>query len=534
MYGGIGGTAYLTNNLMRNQRIAGLPARRHRDGHRQPADYVATSVSYRLNLRGPSLAVHTACSTSLVAMHLACEALRNGECDMALAGGVNVELPHGIGYLGVEGFTSPDGHCRPFDAEANGTVWGSGVGVTVLKRLADAIADGDTVRAVVRGNAINNDGAGKVGFSAPSVAGQAAVIAAGGRRWPGSTRAPSATSRRTAPAPALGDPIEVAALSPVYGRDTDESRLVRHRLGQVQHRPPRPGRRRRRGDQGRAGAGARADPADAQLREAQPGASTSTRRPFFVARDPLAWKPTDGPRRAGVSSFGIGGTNAHVVLEEAPDRVPGPAARPGRRTCCRCRRRPRPRWTRRVDRLAGATWRSDGRRPADVAHTLRVGRRRAPAPGRRGRAGTPSRPARRCGTAGDVVRGDTAAPAPEVAFLFPGQGAQYAGHGRRALPDEPVFAATVDECAALLPDWDVRGAALRHRPGRGRGAAPRPRSTQPALFVVEYALARLWQHWGVRPAAMIGHSIGEYVAATVAGVFAPAGRAAAWSPPAAG
>src|SRR5215472_2853186 len=218
VYAGSNTHDYLWLNLRRNRRFATSAGNLSLSVGNNP-DYIATTVSYRLNLRGPSLTLHTACSTSLVAVHLACEALRGAECDMALAGGVCIELPHGKGYMGVGGYTSSDGHCRPFDAKADGTIWGSGAGLVALKRLSDAVADGDQIRALILGNAVNNDGAAKVGFSAPSVEGQAEAIAQAlgvadiDPRTVGYVEAHGTGT-------ALGDPIEVAALSRVYAAGT--------------------------------------------------------------------------------------------------------------------------------------------------------------------------------------------------------------------------------------------------------------------------------------------------------------------------
>ncbi|WP_416905147.1 SDR family NAD(P)-dependent oxidoreductase [Micromonospora echinospora] len=520
VYAGTGGNLYLQRHVSQNKRVGGAVHSTVSVATGNSPNYVATNVSYRLDLRGPSLTVHTACSTSLVAFHLACESLRNGECDTALAGGVNVELPHGVGFLGMEGFTSPDGRCRPFDAEANGTVWGSGVGVTVLKRLSDAVADGDTIRAVVLGNAINNDGAGKVGFTAPSVDGQMEAVAQAVALAGVDPRTISYVEAHGT-GTAMGDPIEVAALSAVYGRDTDERGWcgigsVKSNIGHlsqpsgivsviktvlamehglipptINYETPNPA----------------IDFADT---------------PFYVTNTLTKWDDDAGPRRAGVSSFGIGGTNAHVVLQEAP------AAR-------RADRRTRPAHLLHVSaktptaldtalaRLADHLARTSDGGPellADVAHTLRVGRQDHPHRATVVATDLPDAvtalrtPRRRHG---GVADGAT----PRVAFLFSGQGSQYAGMGAQLYAEEPAFAATVDECAELLrPELglDLRDLIL----GRVEDATAKlteTRYTQPALFVVEYALATLWQRAGVRPAAMIGHSIGEYVAATVAGVL---------------
>ncbi|PZF95305.1 type I polyketide synthase, partial [Micromonospora deserti] len=519
VYAGTGGSTYLHRYVMRNKRVSGGPHGIVSLATGNSPNYVATNVSYRLDLRGPSLTVHTACSTSLVAFHLACEALRNGECDMALAGGVNVELPH-VGYLGMDGFTSPDGRCRPFDAAANGTVWGSGVGVTVLKRLSDAIADGDTVRAVVLGNAINNDGAGKVGFTAPSMDGQMEAIAQAVAMADVDPRTISYVEAHGT-GTAMGDPIEVAALAAVYTKDTDDRGWcgigsVKSNIGHLSQPsgivsviktvlamehgliPP-----------------------TINYETPNPAIEFAD-TPFYVANTLTKWDTDGTPRRAGVSSFGIGGTNAHVVLEQAPEAYhPSRRVRPAQllHVSAQTATALETAVTRLADYLAGA---ADGgpEHLADVAHTLRVGRGQYPhrvavvaadLPDAVAALRTPRR--RQAG----VVDG----PAPRPAFLFSGQGSQYAGMGAQLYAEEPAFAATVDSCAELLrPELglDIRDLILGRDPQAGEKLTE-TRYTQPALFVVEYALAMLWQSAGVRPAAMIGHSIGEYVAATVAGVL---------------
>ncbi|WP_410571033.1 SDR family NAD(P)-dependent oxidoreductase [Amycolatopsis sp. cmx-4-61] len=509
VYGGTGRTGYLIENLLRNERVM---ASQHggigMSTGNQPS-YLTTSVSYKLNLRGPSLAVHTACSTSLVAVHLACEALRNGECDMALAGGVNLEMPHGIGYMGVDGFTSPDGHVRAFDAGANGTVWSSGVGVVLLKRLSQALADGDHVRAVVLGNAINNDGATKVGFSAPSVSGQTEAIAQAVGMAGVSPRTISYVEAHGT-GTALGDPIEITSLSTVYGHGVPDTGWcaigsVKSNIGHLSQA---------------AGVVALIKtvlamehgliPPTINYEAPNPGIDFP-RSPFYPARTVTKWEAADTPRRAGVSSFGVGGTNAHLVLEEAP--------------APRRHRRPHPAYLLRVsaktpETLAAAVERLADRLAgdidldlADVAHTLAAGRTEYPH-----RAAVVARDSE------DAVDGlrdprrllTAQAAELKVAFLFSGQGSQYAGMGAELYRSEPVFAAAVDECCELAGLPGLKELIF----DRGGDAQLREtRYTQPALFVVEYALATLWRSWGVRPGAMIGHSVGEYVAATVAGVF---------------
>ncbi|GIH80024.1 SDR family NAD(P)-dependent oxidoreductase [Planobispora longispora] len=474
-------------------------------------DYCATLASYKLDLRGPSYTVHTACSTALVALHIACEALRNGECDMALAGAAMLDLPQGQGYIyDQDGIVSPDGHCRPFDADAGGTIWGSGGGVIVLKRLSEAIADRDNIRAVVLGNAINNDGAGKVGFSAPSLDGQAAVIAQAlgvGGVDPRTVTYVEAHGTGTA----LGDPIEVAALSSVFAQDTADTQWcgigsVKSNIGHL-------------GQSAGVASVIKAVlslengliPPTLHYQSANPKIDFPS-SPFYVVSTPVKWERNGFPRRAGVSSFGIGGTNAHAVLEEAPPREELPRQRPAH--LLRLSARTEASLAAARERLAAHLAENPDVELADVAFTLRVGRREL----KHRAAVVATSPADAVAALADprrIVSGAKQKRAPQVAFLFPGQGAQYGGMAAELYENEPVFREAVDECAAIL---DVREQIF----ATGEEADERLRQTsltQPALFTVEYALARLWLSLGVEPAAMIGHSIGEYVAATVAGVF---------------
>src|SRR5215211_6699361 len=371
VYAGTGADHYQWTNLSRNARLWDAAAGNLGVSSRNYPDYVATLVSYKLDLRGPSLTVHTACSTSLVAVHLAAEALRNAECDMALAGGVCIELPHGRGYQGMEGYTSPDGHCRPFDARANGTLWGSGVGVAVLKRLPDAIADGDHIRAVLLGNAINNDGAAKVGFSAPSVEGQAENIA--------QALAAAAVDPRTigyveahGTGTALGDPIEVAALSTVYTRETADRQWcgigsVKSNLGHLSQAA---------GIVGLIKAVLAVEhgliPPTINFETPNPAIDIAD-SPFYVATMLTRMDAGGMPRRAAVSSFGIGGTNAHMILQEAP--APEPARREDRPAhLLRLSAATPDALAAMAQRLAGHLDDNPQLHLADVAHTLHAGR----------------------------------------------------------------------------------------------------------------------------------------------------------------
>jgi acyl transferase domain-containing protein/acyl carrier protein len=471
-------------------------------------DYVATLVSYKLNLRGPALTVHTACSTSLVALHLAAEALRNGECDLALAGGVCIELPPGRGYTYAEGGTeSPDGHCRPFDAKAAGTVWGSGGGAIALKRLADAQADGDTIRAVVLGNAINNDGSAKVGFSAPSAEGQAVAVAQALGLAGVDPRTVSYVEAHGT-GTTLGDPIEVAALTKVFGRDGDTGWCalgsVKSNIGHLSQASGVAGviKAVLAMEHGQL-------PPTLHFTEPNPEIDFAN-GPFYVPTALTPWQPAGGvPRRAGVSSFGMGGTNAHIVLEEAPT-APVTPVRPAE--LLQVSAKTGEALTAAVDRLATHLTTHPDLNLTDVAGTLRLGRT-----GHRHRAvvvardvadaaaGLRDRTRLRTGEVADGIR---------VAFLFSGQGGQHAGMGAGLYEREPAFRAAVDRCAEAYVG-DLRSVLF----GSNDELLRRTEFAQPALFTIGYALAELWRSWGVEPAAMIGHSIGEYVAATVAGVF---------------
>jgi phthiocerol/phenolphthiocerol synthesis type-I polyketide synthase E len=510
VYAGAGHLRYQWLNLRRNRQFwAGAGGQLSVTVANSP-DYVGTTVSYKLNLRGPSFTVQTACSTSAVALHLACEAVRNGECDMAIAGGANIELPHGVGYASAEGFTSPDGHCRPFDAAAEGTLWGSGAGVVLVKRLADALADGDHIRAVVLGNAINNDGSAKVGFSAPSVEGQAGAVAqavAAAGIDPRTVSYVEAHGTGTA----MGDPIEVAALSQVYGAATTDRQWcgigsVKGNIGHLSQAA---------GIVGITKAVLSLEhgivPPVAHYEQPNPNIDFEN-SPFYVVQTPSRLRGNGAPPRVGVSSFGVGGTNSHFVLEQAPapaprvhETAPAYALQLSAATA--------PALSAMAENLASHLEQHPDADLGDVAYTLRVGRAE-----RRHRAVVIARDAADAAAAlrdsHRFVPGEIAAPT-RVAFLFPGQGAQYAAMGADLYRTEAVFAAAVDECMEVL-GAEFRALFFDAQAGE---KLRQTQWTQPALFVVEYALARLWASWGVRPAAMIGHSIGEYVAATLAGVF---------------
>ncbi|MCA0354199.1 MAG: SDR family oxidoreductase [Chloroflexi bacterium] len=504
-------------------------------------DGLTTNVSYKLNLHGPSVAVQTYCSTSLVATHMACRSLRGGECDIALAGGVSVRVPVKTGYLYRDGDqVSPDGRCRTFDAEAGGANFGDGVAIVVLKRLADALADGDTIHAVIRGSAINNDGGLKVGYTAPSVVGQAKAIAAA-LDDAGVTADSISYVEAHGTATKLGDPIEIASLTKAFRASTDKVGFcgissVKPNIGHLD---------RAAGVTGLIKTVLALKhsliPPTLHFHAPNPEIDFAA-SPFYVLTEPTPWTRNGTPRRAVVNSLGVGGTNAHVVVEEAP---PAPAANPSRPTQLLLLSAKTPTaleaaTARLSDHLGGQDVNL-----ADVAYTLQVGRRVFEH--RRVMVCEDATDARSLLTKGDTQRALSRQQKPtsrNLAFVFAGVGDHYAGMAQGLYETESVFRATVDECfrilspllgadlkQALYPEGQARrngngsGVDLRALLGRDRavgGAAGPLHQTalaQPAVFVVEYALAQLLMTWGIRPHALLGYSLGEYVAAAVAGVL---------------
>ncbi|QDE72517.1 non-ribosomal peptide synthetase [Myxococcus xanthus] len=488
------------------------------------AENLATRASFKLGLRGESLSLYTACSTGLVAVHMACQSLLMRQSDVALAGAVRLAMPQRSGYLFQEGMIlSPDGHCRAFDARAAGTVPGNGVAVVVLKPLEDARRDGDRVYAVIRGSSINNDGGLKVGYTAPSVEGQADVIGEA-LAFAGLDAGDIGYVEAHGTGTSLGDPIEVAALTRAYRRHTDRKGYCA--LGSVK---PNVGHL-----DTAAGLAGLIKVSLALAHEELPPtlhferpnpAIDFANSPFFVVDRLRPWPRGPVPRRAGVSSFGIGGTNAHAVLEEAPLPEPAsPSVRPTQLVTLSGRS------AEALDAAVRelAAWLEAAPTDValeDVAFTRNVGRRafehrrafvakdRAELQAKLRGPGKPH-----------VVENLVAAREQGVAFLFPGQGAQTVGMGRALHAAEPVYREALEAC---LEGLGARlGAAVRDVlfPSPGAEAAAEqaladPGIALPALFAVEYALARQWEAWGVRPRALLGHSFGEYVAACLAEVL---------------
>jgi acyl transferase domain-containing protein/acyl carrier protein len=481
------------------------------------SDYVATRVAYALGLTGPAISVETACSTALVAVHLACRAIRGGECEMALAGAVNIRVPDYRGEMWAEDSVyARDGHVRAFDANASGTNFGFGAGAVVLKDYAAAVADGDTVYAVIVGSAVNNDGAARSSFSAPSVEGQREVVLAAlrdaGDLDPDTIGYVEAHGTGTQ----VGDPIEVTALTEAY-RAAGGNGVQQIPIGSVKT------------NIGHLGAAAGAPalikavlamargtlPPSLNYEQANPAIDFAN-SPFHVNRRARPWPPLDGPRRAGVSGFGIGGTNAHIILE-APPQVERPAEPEPRPHALLLSGRTSTALEARGRQLAAFLADRPDTDLADVAHTLQVGRT-----AHSHRAAVVASSAAEAAALLPAVTAVKAAPAPGVAFLFSGQGSQYVGMARELHEHEPVFRAAMAECAdALSPHLglDLRSVVFGAESEELTARLQQTQLTQPALFAVEYALAELWGSWGVEPRAMLGHSVGEIVAACRCGVF---------------
>jgi acyl transferase domain-containing protein/thioesterase domain-containing protein/acyl carrier protein len=520
VFAGSGLNTYLIYNLLANRRLvdsAGLFQLKQTGNDK---DVLATRVSYQFDLRGPSINVQTACSTSLVAVHLACQSLLNFECDMALAGGVTIEIPHGLGYVYREGeILSRDGHCRSFDASSSGTVFSSGLGIVVLRRLEDAIADRDSIRAVILGSAINNDGARKVGYLAPSVEGQAEVVAEA-LDYAGVSAATISYVETHGTGTRVGDPIEVRALTTAFQNSCTSG--TRTAIGSL------------KSNVGHLDAAAGVSgliKTVLTLQHAQIPASLHFEKlnphieldgsPFYVNSKLADWPRKDEPRRAGVTSLGIGGTNAHVVLEEAPQpalarqQMPYQILITSAKTASAADRA--------FSNLAAHLAVHPELNLADAAFTCQLGR--AAFPHRRAFVVDDKPEAIAALAASDAkkpIAGTAARTAP--VFLFSGQGSQYVNMGRELYEHEPVFRDTLDLCSRHLREpLGIDLIAGLYPPDSEKEAASERMNqtwlTQPALFAIEYALAQWWISLGVEPAAMAGHSIGEYVAACLAGVF---------------
>ena len=524
LYAGSGQNTYFEHH------ICGRPEIINRLGEFQTMlanekDFVTTRTSYKLGLTGPSLSINTACSTSLVAVIQAFQGLMSNQCDIALAGGISITTPQNRGYLYQEGsMLSPDGRCRPFDANAQGTMFNSGAGIVILKRLEEALDDGDRIYAVIKGVGMNNDGTDKVSFTAPSVNGQAGAITMA-QASAGIHPETISYIETHGTATPLGDPIEIEALTQAFRPQTDATQFcaigsIKSNFGHLV-----------------AAAGVtgliktalalyyKKIPPSLNFESPNPEIDFAN-SPFYVNNKLVDWAAGETPRRAGVSSFGVGGTNAHVVLEEAPSVEVSSPSRPFQ--LLRLSAKTSTALEQTTTNLKEYFTHNLEANLADVAYTLDHGRKaynhrrfivcrdRLDAI-----ATLESLDVNRSATRLSEIRN------PDVVFMFPGQGSQYLNMGKYFYEHEIVFRDAVDRCAEILRpllDRDLLQVIYPPQSNDGNDEAAtallrQTQYTQPALFTIEYALALLWQSWGVRPAAMIGHSIGEFVAACLSGVF---------------
>jgi acyl transferase domain-containing protein/thioesterase domain-containing protein/acyl carrier protein len=520
LFAGCGMGGYFAYNILTQPALledVGLFLLRHTGNDK---DFLTTRVSYCLNLRGPSVAVQTACSTSLVAVHLACQSLLAMECDMALAGGVTIEQPHRHGYLFKENeVLSPDGHCRAFAAGSKGTVLTSGLGVVALRRLSDALRDGDPIHAVIKATAVNNDGSGKVGYLAPSVEGHAAAVAEA-LALSGIDPATITLFEAHGTGTQVGDPIEITALTQAYRAQTDAVSYcavssLKTNIGHLDTA---------------AGVAGLIKVAQALAHQQLPPSLHFDApnpiidfavTPFYVNTECKPWPKGKTPRRAALSSLGVGGTNAHAIFEEAPVLPPTAAAEPWQLLLFSGKSAKSADGN--VERLAAYLADHPDRNLADVAFTLQAGR---PAHAQRR-----AHAVRDAAHAVEVLQskdskvlasGVAAENAPPVVFMFPGGGAQYLGMGRDLYARYEVYRVAIDQCLTILQPLlaeDLRALLL---PSAQVGAATdriEGPLALPVLFATEYALAQLWLSWGIEPDAMTGHSLGEYTAACLAGVM---------------
>ncbi|NEO76847.1 type I polyketide synthase [Moorena sp. SIO4G3] len=528
VYAGVGMNKYLLRNLYPNHDPDNT-LNSYQLMISSDKDYLATRVAYKLNLRGPALNVQTACSTSLVAVHMACQSLLNGECDLALAGGVSIHIPQKAGHLYREGMIfSPDGHCRTFDAKAKGTIPGDGVGIVLLKRLNNAIADGDSIQAIIKGSSINNDGSLKVGYTAPSIEGQAAVISEA-HAVAGVDPETISYIEAHGTGTELGDPVEIAALTQAFRYSTQKKGFcaigsLKSNMGHL--------------DAAAGVAGLiktvlalkhKLLPPTLHFEQPNPNIDFAN-SPLYVNTTLSEWKSNGTPRRAGVSSFGIGGTNAHVILEEAPEAIKKENSPERPVNLLTLSAKTPEALAQLVTRYQNYIETHQELEIADICYTANTGRkhfnhRLAVIASNQQELLEKLKAHQATEPVTEIFSGEIPGTSiAQVAFLFTGQGSQYVNMGRQLYETQPVFRQAIDECSQILESYlekslleviypqnpeDIEASSLLAQTGY----------TQPALFAIEYALAQLWQSWGIKPDIVMGHSVGEYVAATVAGVF---------------
>jgi amino acid adenylation domain-containing protein len=530
VYAGMSTNNYLLYNLWSHPDI------RNSSGGKQvqisvgnSKDFLSTQVSYKLNLTGPSISIQTACSTSLVAIQTACQELLSGGCDMALSGAVCIRIPRKGGYLYEEGLMySPDGHCRSFDAKASGTHFGDGAGTVLLKRLEDAVHDGDTIHAIIKGVGTNNDGSEKVGYTAPSVNGQAAAITAALAQGDVDPETISYIEAHGTATP-LGDPIEIAALKQAFDATGATSKQycalgsVKSNIGHL--------------DAAAGMAGLlktvlalkhKQIPASLHYESPNPEIDFAN-SPFYVNARLSDWEHVEGPRRAGVSSFGFGGTNAHVILEEAPQVVDATTSSSWQILPLSARTEEELGLA--SGNLANHLKQYPASNLTDVAFTLQMGRQRFEY-GRFLVSRNASEAIQALDSGDGCFDGRQEPTNRSVVFMFSGQGSQYPDMGAELYHTNEIFKQHMDRCFEIVRphlDRDLRDVIFPTDTAKralnddetalARETLNETRYAQPALFALEYALARTWMAWGIRPDAMIGHSVGEYVAACLSGVM---------------
>ena len=541
IWAGTYSTSYFIKNILTNPELVRQTGE-FQAGVYNEKDYIATRVAHALNFTGPAINVNTACSTSLVALIEACKSLNVHHCDVALAGGASVYFPQNSGHLHQTGsIFTPDGHCRPFDAKGAGTLFSDGAGVVVVKRLTDAVAAGDRIYAVVKGFGINNDGGEKASFSAPSINGQAGAVAMAQAMANVSADAISYIEAHGTATP-IGDPIEVQALRTVFEAQTDKKQFcaigsVKSNIGHTVAAAGVAGLIK-------VAMSLHEEQIPATLHYENPNPQIDFENsPFYVCDSLKDWKRSEDPRLGGVSSFGVGGTNAHILLQEAPVQCGMGNAECGIDANAESNELPvaiipvsgktEEALCANVNKLAeylefarkNSAFHNPHSALNDVAYTLQTGRDEFV-----WRAAIVSE------TIKDAADTLTAKKAPrfmkrksstserDVVFMFPGQGSQYVRMGQNLYEHSTIFQENIDRCAEYLAPLlgrDIR-AVLFPKSGDEEASQEilkNTQFTQPALFAIGYSLAQVWMSWGVSPTALMGHSIGEFAAACTAGVF---------------